>query len=66
MRRWSPIAEVDALKAALAEAQAGRAFLLQGGDCAESFAEFSAANIEANAALLEAMAARIGGASGLP
>ena len=36
-----PIGEVDALKAALAEAQAGRAFLLQGGDCAESFAEFS-------------------------
>ena len=41
-----PIAEVDALSAALAEAQAGRAFLLQGGDCAESFAEFSPANIE--------------------
>ncbi|HST35710.1 MAG TPA: 3-deoxy-7-phosphoheptulonate synthase class II [Allosphingosinicella sp.] len=59
------IAEVDALSAALAEAQAGRAFLLQGGDCAESFAEFSPANIEANAALLEAMAARIGNASGL-
>jgi 3-deoxy-7-phosphoheptulonate synthase len=60
-----PIAEVDALSAALAEAQGGRAFLLQGGDCAESFAEFSPANIEANAALLEAMAARIGDASGL-
>ena len=43
-----PIAEVHALRAALAEAQAGRAFLLQGGDCAESFAEFSPANIDAN------------------
>ncbi|HEV2817352.1 MAG TPA: 3-deoxy-7-phosphoheptulonate synthase [Allosphingosinicella sp.] len=59
------LAEVDALKAALAEAQAGRAFLLQGGDCAESFAEFSAENIDANVALIEAMAARIAAASGL-
>ena len=29
--------EVNALKAQLAEAQAGRRFVLQGGDCAESF-----------------------------
>ncbi|MCC6000038.1 MAG: 3-deoxy-7-phosphoheptulonate synthase class II [Pararhodobacter sp.] len=34
--------EARALKARLAEAAAGRAFLLQGGDCAESFAEFNA------------------------
>jgi len=59
------LAEVDSLRAALAEAQAGRAFLLQGGDCAESFAEFSAENIDANIALLEAMAARIAAACGL-
>jgi len=58
-------AEVAALKAAIAEAQAGRAFLLQGGDCAESFAEFSAANIAANVALIEKMAGRIAAASGL-
>jgi len=32
--------EVDALKAELARVAAGKAFLLQGGDCAESFAEF--------------------------
>jgi 3-deoxy-7-phosphoheptulonate synthase len=37
--------EARKLKAALAEVGAGRAFLLQGGDCAESFAEFSADNI---------------------
>ena len=37
--------EARALKAHLADAAAGRAFLLQGGDCAESFAEFSANNI---------------------
>ncbi|MEM8631584.1 MAG: 3-deoxy-7-phosphoheptulonate synthase class II [Pseudomonadota bacterium] len=37
--------EVRTLKKALGEAAQGRAFLLQGGDCAESFAEFSADNI---------------------
>jgi 3-deoxy-7-phosphoheptulonate synthase len=37
--------EARKLKRALAEAAAGRAFVLQGGDCAESFAEFSADNI---------------------
>ena len=37
--------EARNLKRALAEAAAGRAFVLQGGDCAESFAEFSADNI---------------------
>ena len=37
--------EARKLKAQLAEASEGRAFLLQGGDCAESFAEFSADNI---------------------
>ena len=37
--------EARRLKKHLAEVGAGRAFLLQGGDCAESFAEFSADNI---------------------
>ena len=37
--------EVRRLRCALADAAEGRAFLLQGGDCAESFAEFSADNI---------------------
>jgi len=37
--------EVRRLKRQLAEAAAGRAFLLQGGDCAESFAEFNADQI---------------------
>ena len=32
--------EARELRASLAEAAAGRAFVLQGGDCAESFAEF--------------------------
>lgn len=34
--------EIDKLKAGLADVAAGKAFLLQGGDCAESFAEFEA------------------------
>ncbi len=37
--------EARALKRALAKVSAGDAFLLQGGDCAESFAEHSANNI---------------------
>ena len=37
--------EARRLKALLAKVGTGEAFLLQGGDCAESFAEFSADNI---------------------
>ena len=37
--------EAQSLKRQLGEVADGRAFLLQGGDCAESFAEFSANNI---------------------
>lgn len=37
--------EARRLKAQLAEVAAGRAFVLQGGDCAESFAEFGANKI---------------------
>ena len=37
--------EVRELRASLAEVAAGRGFVLQGGDCAESFAEFHPDNI---------------------
>ena len=37
--------EVDALKARIAEAQRGEAFVLQGGDCAETFADCTSENI---------------------
>jgi 3-deoxy-7-phosphoheptulonate synthase len=37
--------ESRALKRELADAAVGKAFLLQGGDCAESFAEFNEANL---------------------
>ena len=45
LRRYPPLVfagEARRLKTALAEAAEGRAFVLQGGDCAESFADFTA------------------------
>jgi 3-deoxy-7-phosphoheptulonate synthase len=39
-------AEADALRRSLGEASAGRAFLLQGGDCAETFAAGTAEQIQ--------------------
>jgi 3-deoxy-7-phosphoheptulonate synthase len=48
LRSYPPLVfagEARNLKAALAKVAAGKAFLLQGGDCAESFAEFHPNNI---------------------
>ncbi len=48
LRRFPPLVfagEARSLKSRLANVANGNAFLLQGGDCAESFAEFSANNI---------------------
>jgi 3-deoxy-7-phosphoheptulonate synthase len=45
LRRYPPLVfagEVRCLKAALAHAAEGQAFVLQGGDCAESFQDFTA------------------------
>ena len=44
--------EIEALKAQLAEAAAGRSFLLQGGDCAESFADCDSGVIAAKLKIL--------------
>ena len=49
--------EARALTEALAEVAAGRAFLLQAGDCAESFREFSAPMIRDKLKILLQMAA---------
>ncbi|HBF07385.1 MAG TPA: 3-deoxy-7-phosphoheptulonate synthase class II, partial [Gammaproteobacteria bacterium] len=38
--------EIDRLKKELAAVAKGKAFLLQGGDCAESFADFHPDNIK--------------------
>ncbi|MGB0360532.1 MAG: class II 3-deoxy-7-phosphoheptulonate synthase [Endozoicomonas sp.] len=48
--------EVNELKSRMAEVTAGNAFLLQGGDCAESFLEFSAINIRDTFKVLMQMA----------
>ncbi len=48
LRSYPPLVfagEARRLKAALAKVSEGKAFLLQGGDCAESFAEFHPDNI---------------------
>src|SRR4029453_8904600 len=50
LRRYPPLVfagEARKLKAALAKVAAGDAFLLQGGDCAEGFVDFSATTIRA-------------------
>jgi 3-deoxy-7-phosphoheptulonate synthase len=49
--------EARQLKAALAEVAAGRAFLLQAGDCAESFHDFSAITIREKLKIMLQMSA---------
>jgi len=58
--------EARRLKADLAEVAAGRAFLLQGGDCAESFAEFHPNNIRDTFRVLLQMAVVLTFRSKLP
>ena len=58
--------EARALKAQLAEVAAGKSFLLQGGDCAESFAEFHPNNIRDTFRVLLQMAVVLTFASKLP
>ena len=48
LRGYPPLVfagEARSLKKRLADVVSGRGFLLQGGDCAESFSEFNAINI---------------------
>jgi 3-deoxy-7-phosphoheptulonate synthase len=49
-------AECDKLRTKMANVAAGEAFLLQGGDCAETFAEVTAANIQGKLRTLLSMA----------
>ncbi|MCA1750138.1 MAG: 3-deoxy-7-phosphoheptulonate synthase, partial [Sphingomonadales bacterium] len=49
-------ADIDRLREKLAEVAAGRAFLLQGGDCAESLADFDPAHLTATFGLILRMA----------
>ncbi len=69
LRAYPPLVfagEARSLKAKLAEVAAGRAFLLQGGDCAESFKEFSADNIRDTFRVLLQMAVVLTFAGGKP
>src|SRR3989338_5071147 len=59
LRRMPPLVfagEARRLKSLLGEVAAGKAFLLQGGDCAESFKEFHADNIRDTFRLILQMA----------
>jgi 3-deoxy-7-phosphoheptulonate synthase len=58
--------EARRLKSALADVAGGKAFLLQGGDCAESFAEFHADNIRDTFRVILQMAVVLTYASKLP
>ncbi|MBI4967885.1 MAG: 3-deoxy-7-phosphoheptulonate synthase class II [Rhodospirillales bacterium] len=59
LRNYPPLVfagEARRLKASLAQVAAGKAFLMQGGDCAESFAEFHPNNIRDTYRILLQMA----------
>jgi len=58
--------EARSLKSQLASVSRGEAFLLQGGDCAESFSEFHATNIRDTFKALLQMAVVMTYAGGLP
>jgi 3-deoxy-7-phosphoheptulonate synthase len=58
--------EARSLQAALCQVAEGKAFLLQGGDCAESFAEFHPDNIRDTFRVLLQMAVVLTFAAGVP
>ncbi|NNM75494.1 3-deoxy-7-phosphoheptulonate synthase class II [Sphingomonas sp. ID1715] len=69
LRNFPPLVfagEARDLKADLAEVATGKAFLLQGGDCAESFAEFHPNNIRDTFRVILQMAVVLTFASKLP
>ncbi|WP_345991471.1 3-deoxy-7-phosphoheptulonate synthase class II [Sulfurimonas sp. HSL-1716] len=69
LKKYPPLVfagEARSLKAQLAEVANGRAFLLQGGDCAESFSEFHAQNIRDTFKVILQMSVVMTYAGGLP
>jgi len=69
LRNYPPLVfagEARMLKSQLAEVAEGRAFLLQGGDCAESFSEFHADNIRDTFKVLLQMSVVMTYAGGVP
>ncbi len=69
LRRYPPLVfagEARKLQSALAKVAAGEAFLLQGGDCAESFQDFTANNIRDTFRVLLQMAVVLTYGAGVP
>ena len=69
LRRMPPLVfagEARSLRASLAEVSAGDGFLLHAGDCAESFAEFSADNIRDKLKLILQMSVALTYSTGVP
>lgn len=69
LRRFPPLVfagEARNLMASLGQVAEGKAFLLQGGDCAESFAEFAADNIRDTFRVLLQMAVTLTFGASLP
>jgi len=69
LKQYPPLVfagEARTLKSRLADVCNGKAFLLQGGDCAESFSEFHADNIRDTFKLMMQMAVVMTYAGGLP
>ena len=69
LRRFPPLVfagEVRGLRAELAEVAAGRGFVLQGGDCAESFAEFQADYVRDTLRVLLQMSVVLAFGAGVP
>ncbi|HEX4737674.1 MAG TPA: 3-deoxy-7-phosphoheptulonate synthase [Allosphingosinicella sp.] len=58
------VADIMMLRASLARVAAGEAFILQGGDCAESFAEFGSDKVRDTYSLLLRMGATLKAGSG--
>jgi 3-deoxy-7-phosphoheptulonate synthase len=69
LRRMPPLVfagEARTLKASLAKVAAGEGFLLHAGDCAESFAEFSADNIRDKLKVILQMSVALTYSTGVP
>ena len=66
IRRWCLPARRASSRRALAKVAAGEAFLLQGGDCAESFVDFTANNIRDTFRVLLQMAVVLTYGAGVP
>lgn len=69
LRRCAPLVfagEIRSLQQSLAKASAGNGFLLMGGDCAESFSEFSTDHIRDSMRVILQMALTITFGAGMP